>query len=424
MHIRDPIHGSIDFTAEERAVIDSRFYQRLRYIKQLGFADLAFPGATHSRYSHSIGAMSVATRVFDALYKPVMIPMVERRRLRQTLRLAVLLHDLGHPPLSHTSEKILPLRSALPLPEWMAQGEDAQASHEDMTLLLLLRSELADTIRVNFGPMGITPEHVAALISGRSPNSADYFRVMGVDHAPVLRQIVSSELDADRMDYLLRDSFFTGVHYGRFDLDWLIQNVTAVEQNGALVMGLDRRAVLAFEDFLLSRYHMFLSVYYHSTSINYERMLANFFASAADEYSLSPDPEKYVFADDIQLISALRQSDNVWAKRIVNRRGFSLLLELNPFEREVDLEPVRAALKDEGIESFEVESLGVLSKYFLADEEQPPILVRTAPGAWARIEDYTPLFRRYAESARLVRIYVAPEQRERARQLAGPLART
>jgi HD superfamily phosphohydrolase len=423
MHIRDPIHGSIDITAAERAVIDSRFYQRLRHIKQLGFADLAFPGATHTRYAHGIGAMSVATRVFDALYKRLDTPPAERDRLRQTLRLAVLLHDLGHPPFSHATEKVLPPRAQLGLPAWTGT-EDGQASHEDMTLLLILASDLARIIRDSFASDGITPEDVASLVCGRSPPRSSPFVVAGVDHAPLLRQIVSSELDADRMDYLLRDSFFTGVHYGRYDLDWIVQNVEPVVRDGQVLLGLDRRAVMAFEDFLLSRHHMFLSVYYHSASINFERMLANYFASAPEEYRLPADPDEYVKADDVDLLSALRRSSNPWARRVVERRGFSLLVELTPSEREVDLAPLRDGLKAEGIEYFEAESLGVLSKYFQSPEDRPPILVHTTLGGWERIEDHTPLFHRYREAARIVRIYVSPEQRMRARALAGPLARS
>jgi HD superfamily phosphohydrolase len=421
MHIRDPIHGSIDITQAERQVIDSRFYQRLRHIKQLGFSDLAFPGATHSRYAHGIGAMSVATRVFDALYRRLDLSSPDRARLRQTLRLAVLLHDLGHPPLSHATERILPQRATLGLPSWTGIGE--QASHEDMTLLLILRSELSDIIRRSFGDEGIQPEDVASLVCGQSPEGVNPFRVAGIDHAPLLRQLVSSELDADRMDYLLRDSFYTGVHYGRYDLDWIVQNVEPVIQEGRVLLGMDRRAVMAFEDFLLSRYHMFLSVYYHSTSINFERMLANYFATSGEEYRLAADPERYVLADDVDLIGALRRSRNPWARRVVERRGYSLLIELTPAEKTVDLAPVLEALTREQIEHFQTESLGVLSKYFQSPEDRPPILVHTTLGEWARIEEYTSLFSRYREAARIVRIYVAPEQRDRARAIAGPLAR-
>jgi HD superfamily phosphohydrolase len=425
MHIRDPIHGSIDITPAERAVIDSRFYQRLRHIKQLGFADLAFPGATHTRYAHGIGAMSVASRVFDALYRQLSVPAADQERLRQTLRLAVLLHDLGHPPFSHATERYLPLRRELSLPAWTggSAGEE-QASHEDMTLLLLLASELSAIIRDSFRDLGIKPEHVASLLCGREPDPSSPFVVGSVDHAPLLRQLVSSELDADRMDYLLRDSFYTGVHYGRYDMDWIVQNVEPVVREGRVLLGLDRRAVMAFEDFLLSRHHMFLSVYYHSASINFERMLANYFATSSGEYRLPSDPEQYVRADDVELLGALRRSSNPWARRVVERHGYSLLVELTPSEREVDLGPLRAALKGEGIDYFEAESLGVLSKYFASPEDRPPILVHTALGDWTPIEEHTALFRRYRDAARIVRIYVAPEQRVRARQLAGPLART
>src|SRR3954454_15336284 len=109
MHIRDPIHGAIEVNADERALVDSPQYQRLRNVKQLGFADLAFPGATHTRYAHGLGAMAVATRVFEALAPKLGVPGPERERLRQTLRLAVLFHDLGHAPLSHATERIMPL---------------------------------------------------------------------------------------------------------------------------------------------------------------------------------------------------------------------------------------------------------------------------------------------------------------------------
>ena len=424
MYIRDPIHGSIEIGAAERQVIDSRFYQRLRHIKQLGFADLAFPGATHSRYSHGIGAMAVASRLFDAIYRDWEMAPVDRTRLRQTLRLAVLLHDLGHPPLSHTSEKILPPRAQLHLPGWVGPGEGLQATHEDMTLLLLLQSGLSEIIRTAFADLGIQPEHVASLICGRPPPDGAPLRVGGVDHAPLLRQLVSSELDADRMDYLLRDSFYTGVHYGRFDLDWVVQNVGSVVQDGACHLGLSHRALFAFEDFLLSRYHMFLSVYYHYASINYERMLAHYFESCGGEFALSPDPEAYVEADDVALIGALRRSRNPWARRVVERRGFSLVVEVNAYERPQGIDPLLQALADAGIDHYVAESRGVLSKYFHEAQGRAPIFVRTAGGAAERIELYTPLFERYADGARLVRVYVDPSRREDARSLAGALARS
>src|SRR5436305_2167647 len=160
MHIRDPIHGAIELTADERALIDSPQYQRLRNVKQLGFADLAFPGATHTRYAHGLGAMAVATKVFDAL--GLELDAEDRARFRQTLRLAVLFHDLGHAPLSHATERIMPPAAELRVPDW-AQSErrrapGRQADHEDYTLKLVLDSGLA----AELSRRGAEPAHVAS----------------------------------------------------------------------------------------------------------------------------------------------------------------------------------------------------------------------------------------------------------------------
>src|SRR3712207_5688833 len=119
MRIRDPIHGTIDVSGEEKAVIDSRYYQRLRHVRQLGFGDLAFPGATHTRHAHSLGAMHVASRLFSAVADRSELPEDVQARFCTAVRLAVLCHDLGHMPLSHASERIAPLRATLKLPAWL-----------------------------------------------------------------------------------------------------------------------------------------------------------------------------------------------------------------------------------------------------------------------------------------------------------------
>src|SRR5919197_2806404 len=116
MRIRDPIHGTIPVAEREKAIIDSRFFQRLRNVRQLGFGDLAYPGATHTRHAHLLGAMHVASRLFDAVAARVELPQDVSARFRSAVRAAVLAHDLGHMPLSHASERIAPRRSALRLP--------------------------------------------------------------------------------------------------------------------------------------------------------------------------------------------------------------------------------------------------------------------------------------------------------------------
>ena len=409
MHIRDPIHGAIEITADERALLDSPQYQRLRNVKQLGFADLAFPGATHTRYAHGLGAMQVATKVYDALSPKIGLEAADRDRFRQTLRLAVLFHDLGHAPLSHATERIMPRASALHLPEWVAPKEDRRADHEDYTLKFLLDSGLAAEIRSRFAPRGIEPTHIASLVYGRPPPGAYPFRSSGRDLMPLLRAVVSGELDADRMDYLQRDSFFTGVNYGKFDADWIIQNLEAVDRGGRVHLALQRRAVMAFEDFLLSRYHMFLSVYFHSSSVGYEVLLQRYCDTSGGEYALPPDVDAYVQHDDIALMARLRASKNPWALRIVRRQGYRVLIE-----NESGLAEKKAALEEAGIDAFTTESRGVLSHY----GKDATLWVKT-PRAEIPIGEYTPLYERYAEAATIGRLYVEPEREDEARRLLG-----
>ncbi|HEX4383398.1 MAG TPA: HD domain-containing protein [Myxococcales bacterium] len=407
MHIRDPIHGAIEITADERALVDSPQYQRLRNVKQLGFADLAFPGATHTRYAHGLGAMSVATKVFDAIGPQLDLDPDDRARFRQTLRLAVLFHDLGHAPLSHATERIMPPAKELKLPAWVSDGEDRRANHEDYTLKLILDSGLAAEIHKRFSGGGIEPEHVASLVLGKPPPGTQPFRSRGRDLLPILRQVVSGELDADRMDYLQRDSFFTGVNYGKFDSDWIIQNLASVERDGRVFLALQSRAVFAFEDFLLSRYHMFLSVYFHYSSVGYEVLLQRYCDTSNGEYALPADPDEYLQHDDIALISALRASKNPWARRVVRRQGYRLLLENAPH-----LNEKKELLEEAGVDCFLTESRGVLSHY----GKDAVLWVKGQQGEIA-IGEYTPLYERYAEAAMLARLYVEPEREAEAKRL-------
>ena len=421
MRIRDPIHGTIAVSDEERAVVDTRFYQRLRGVRQLGFSDMAFPGATHTRHAHSLGAMHVSSRVFDAVAAETDLPEAARARFRAAVRLAVLCHDLGHMPLSHASEKIAPARSSLGLPPWLTQpGPEVQASHEDYTCKIVLDSAVGEVIRSRFAPLGISPEAVAALIAGLSPPGGLDFAHGGVDYAPLLRAIVSGELDADRMDYLLRDSLFTGVNYGRYDLDWIVQNLGVAVKDGAAYLALSRGAAFAFEDFLLSRYHMFLSVYYHHTTVNFDHMLRRYYEEAPGEFEVPSALGPFLECDDGALWQALRRSSNGWAQRIVARRPYKLLAQFTERDEGYDLQALTAALAQEHVEHFAVESEGVLSKYF-HDGGGPSLFIRDKrTGRLTEVARYTPLYQRYSSAVRLSRIYVLPEQMAAAR---GVLAR-
>jgi hypothetical protein len=416
--IRDPIHGTIEVDGTEVAVLDHPSFQRLRYVKQLGFGDLAFPGATHTRYAHCLGALQVGGRLFDAIFRDGALEAATARRFRRALRLAALLHDLGHPPFSHSSEQMLPPRAKLGLGRWLPPAElKGQASHEDYSLKLLLDSDLSGLLDRLLAEEGLSGAAIAFLITGRPVEAGAVYRAAGLDYGPVLRQMVSSELDCDRMDYLLRDSFYAGVAYGRYDLDWLVQNVTSRVEGDSVYLGLSSRAIFGFEDFLLSRYHMFVSVYYHYKSICYEQMLGRYYRDSPGEYEIPADPEAFLAHDDVHLWGVLRRSRSEWAQRIVRRQPYRLLVEVNPMDRGLDRQRLRAELVQAGIPHFEAESKGELSKYFGGERRPTPIYVVPSVGPHRRIDEYTPLFKRYAEKLLLYRVYCSPDRYDEARLL-------
>lgn len=420
IHIRDPIHGTLPVSVREIRVIDHAIFQRLRNIKQLGFADLSFPGATHTRYSHSLGAMHVATRIYDRLFAHLELPARVHERFRQAVRLAMLFHDIGHAPLSHTTEMLMPPVGELGLGVFAGTDVSRRATHEDYTLKIVLDSSLSHAVTRLFDDEGILPTDIAELIAGSlSTHASGRFRHGGIDYAPVLRQIVSSECDADRMDYLQRDSFFSGVNYGKFDADWLIDNVTPVIKDGSCFLAIKSRAIFSFEDFLLSRYHMFATVYLHHTPVIFEKMLSRYFQEAQGEFMLPADVEKYALLDDMDLWLALRKSKNPWAKRIIERRAYMMLDERNvgapkdSSNAEMHQE-LAARLAEKGVDHIVTRSRSILSKYFGA-AHQTPIFVVTGSDEIIPLEEFTPLYARYETPALLSRVFVDPDKRQDAR---------
>ncbi len=362
MEVRDPIHGSIKILNEEISILEAPFFQRLRNIKQLGFSEFVFPGATHTRYIHSIGVMDVSSKVFTQLFKD--FPQTaETERLKETLRLACLLHDIGHAPLSHTTEFVMPKVSSLNLPRKFANNPDRQANHEDYTIKSIIDSTFTESFSEVKSKFGVSPEQVAELIIGETDHE-DYFTLKGVNYFPLLHQLVSSEMDCDRMDYLLRDSYFCGVSYGKFDLDWIIDNLKTSVVDGKAYLGISERAVATFDDFLLCRFHMFLMVYFHYKSVCLEKMLERYFTSASNEYSIPADIEEYLQHDDHFLMKVLRNSDNVWAKRIVGNQIPAKIFETFGADQLGQLEILEQYLEDQSIDFIKCSTRGRLSKYY------------------------------------------------------------
>lgn len=463
MEIRDPVHGTLNLADEEIEILESRAFQRLRQIKQLGFAEFSFPGATHNRYIHSVGASHIASEIFDRIFKNYKFSSKSaRRRFRQCLRLAVLLHDVGHGPLSHASEEVMPplrdlkidayknlrtemgikvstsknetskktngslskkannikskndkLKSIKPL------NENRQANHEDYTIKFITDSSLTQIIKKTFSD--ILPIHIACLVDKQLACPDDFFIDQKIDFRSLLSQIVSSELDADRLDYLERDAYFCGTNYGRIELEWILNNLTYHQVGNEMFLALNRRALYAFDDFLLARHHMNLMVYFHHKSIIYEEMLMNYLTDKSCTFRLPADIEKYLEFTDYSLYQHLSGQSNEWARRISERKIYRVLFEQHTTAENSGqrLKRMQKIIENEGIPVIYASSSIRLSKYHGGSsiEKNFPIFVVDHYDRLAvpyPIEQTTAIFQKYDEIRQIDRIYVPPEMHKRA----------
>lgn len=257
--IRDAIHGTISVDELSMSLLDTAEMQRLRGVKQLGFAYLVYPTATHTRFEHSLGTYHLAQKMGQALG-------LSEKSAEKT-KIAALLHDIGHGPFSHTTE--------------FAVSEHVNVMHEQKTQELIQKSSIADILKKG----GFSSKEISDIAVGKSMP---------------LGTIISSQIDVDRMDYLVRDAYYTGAAYGVIDLERLI--LTATMHNNKLCMNED--GLTAVESMVFARYLMYPSVYQHHAS----RIASSMFSAAIIEClkeGLFTVDELYDM-DDIELISRLR----------------------------------------------------------------------------------------------------------------------
>ena len=364
MEIRDPVHGSIHILDEEIPIIRSNFFQRLRNIKQLGFSDYVFPGATHTRFLHSIGVMYIGEKAFNKLFKNHLWNK-DILRIKETFKMACLLHDIGHAPLSHSTESVMPNISMLNIDKRFhnPQQTNRLANHEDYTIKIITESSLSESFSLIEKKYSVNKECIADLIVGKTPDES-YFTFEGINYFPILHQLVSSELDCDRMDYLLRDSYFCGVSYGQFDLDWMIDHLNHAIIDNTSHLGISERAVVTFDDFLLSRFHMFLQVYFHYRSVCLEQLLLKYFKTEHNEYVIPHDIDHYIKHDDHFLMKILRKSKNKYASLIVENKIPEKIYESFNDQQLKKLNQLQQYLDESNIDYIRSSSLGRLSKYY------------------------------------------------------------
>lgn len=417
MEVRDPVHGSIQVLDSEIQILEHPFFQRLRNIKQLGFSEFVFPGATHTRYIHSLGVMDISSKVFDQLFKDHE-PSHDLERLKETVRLGCLLHDIGHAPLSHTTEFVMPTIGELNLPKRFATNPDVQATHEDYTIKSIVDSSFTKSFTGVIKEFGVNPNNIAELIIGET-TEPEYFTYKGTNYFPLMHQLVSSEMDCDRMDYLLRDSYFCGVSYGKFDLDWIIDNLKVAQVGEKAFLGISERAVSTFDDFLLCRFHMFLMVYFHYKSVCLEKMLKRYFSAENKEYSIPANIEEYLEHDDQYLMKILRHSKNEWAQKIIRNHIPKKIFETFGHSQDKQMKALEEYLTNENIDYIKCSSSGRLSKYYTAGTDNqnkyPLKVVRESSIVKGQIfvqniHEATDLFTKFSHSHSVDRIHCEFEE--------------
>lgn len=373
------------------SLIDTREFQRLRRIKQLGLGLYTYQGAEHSRFTHSLGAFHLMTRVLDRLSEKYDIAADDRIAVRA----AALLHDVGHGAFSHVMEKVLGFH------------------HESWTVKVVL-SEDTEIGKLLASYSAALPGKVAAIIEGKFRPAA-------------LGQLVSSQLDVDRMDYLLRDSLMTGAKYGIYDLEWIINALAIDEANDRIYVA--ARGLYAVEEYLQARYYMFRQVYFHRTLRSAETVLRSSLRRAlqlleagavvwyapdtAFEKVLRRQPlslAEYLEMDDSDVIFHIKQwqrsADPILSdlsRRFVGRRLFKAIdLDMPVAERADFLARARVCVEQAGFDP---------AYYFVEDRatDVPYYNYYTAEGVEPKARIYVedgfarPLIREISEVSEVIR---------------------
>ncbi|NHW23337.1 MAG: HD domain-containing protein [Archaeoglobales archaeon] len=304
--IQDTVHGMIKLEDWQVSIIDTPQFQRLRRIKQLGFANLVYPGANHTRFEHSLGTMHLAKI------------LAKKLEMDDEVIVSALLHDISHPPFSHSSERIMRT--------YFSSG------HENVKLAIT--GELRDVLE----NLGFSIRRIADIVEGKRES------------------IVSGDIDVDRMDYLVRDAHYTGVAYGIFDISRLIDKIKF--QNGVIV---EEGGIRAAESLLISRFMMYPAVYFHHVS----RIATKMYERAMERViEAGFDAKKLLELDDCTAMELLKNHDPEFYDLLQNRKLFKRAVYVG--RESVDLKEIMGS-NEHRIEERIAEAAGVDVKYVIVD---------------------------------------------------------
>lgn len=396
--LRDPIHGFIKLNELEVDLINTMPFQRLRNIRQLAFTNYVYHGGEHSRFGHSLGVMEFATKIFDTLIykhnKELNWNEERTKKNRQILRLAALLHDIGHPPFSHASEKLFPI-----------DKNNIKLDHEYYIPEIIKATEISSLIDLYKDENNVSSEDIVKFFI--NPTS---------DDMPFLKQFIKGDIDADRMDYLLRDSVYTGVHYGKYDYERLINTLCLYkdEEEENFKLAIEYGGIHALEAMILARYFMFTQVYFHRTRRAYDYHLIEFLKSTIEIYPDLNSIKDYLYWDDIEILKLLKdkKDDNDHANRIFYRKHYKKAF--SSLEHPVDKEMILCDwLKEKVIKEFSEENIF----FDTADKaphkfESKDFIVLDANGKKQRISNMSGIIKNLKKIHKF-RIYTSEKNRDK-----------
>lgn len=337
---RDPIHTFIRVDTDERQVIDSRPFQRLREIHQLSMSYLVYPAATHKRFEHSLGVMELATRIFDVitnngnLHSSVKDHVPQGAQLeywRRVLRMGALCHDIGHLPFSHAAEH-----------ELLPKGWD----HERLTVEIICSAEMQEIWKSITPPL--RAEDIVKVAVGQK-KLRDFS--LTIWENLVSEIVVSDFFGADRIDYLLRDAYHTGVAYGRFDHHRLIDTLRILPRTSDDTrepsIGIEAGGLQSAEALILARYFMYKQVYFHPVRRIYDIHLQDFLKAHLPGARFPTNLRAFLNLTDVHVLGAMHEAVRSrnqrlaeLARRIIDRRHFKLAYEITSSDIERDVRAV------------------------------------------------------------------------------------
>jgi len=406
--IKDPVHGYVYVTEEEKAVIDSYPVQRLHRLRQLAGAEYVYPGANHTRFEHSVGVMYLAGRVTE---NPYISQLVSEDEIA-TIRIAGLLHDVGHGPFSHVFEHLL--------------EKELDKTHEDITTWIIRNSELKDVLKKN----GCKPDDVSKLAVGKLHRPGKAF----------LDQIISSAVDVDKQDFVVRDTHHTGAEYGFIDIFRLIHTLDVMDGNLAVDVG----ALSALESLIIARIESFKSIYFHRVGRAAQIMLALAMEKANAELGLTSfkTPEEYLAMDDYTVWTMLRNCKkssgiirNLERRKLLKCAYERTFYEKDPmvssiFSREANRKQLQADIADAAKLDGDAVIIDVPTvpsvpyhHSVLTETMEIPVFYRTQEGRRVpqRLSEISKIFETLKGFMNILRVYTDEPNRERVSRAASKI---